>query len=138
MSGRLLGSLGETTADDVGKRLNRQFDEHERLGDQVVATAEARFCPALKVRQAGHKDDWRGLVGRHRPNLGAELEAVHSRHLNIKENQVVLTFCRKTQGYGWIFYIGRLQIGFLQRIGNRPSGKNFVIHDKDVGWRWLS
>ena len=83
-SGRL-PLLRQPPAKHVRQRLDRQFDEHERLGDQVRAAAQARFRAALEISEARHEDHRRRPVQRRRANARAQFESVHPRHLHIEK-----------------------------------------------------
>src|ERR1043166_1767824 len=48
---------GQPPAQNVGQRLDAQFNEHERFGNQISSTTQARSGATLEVGQARHKDD---------------------------------------------------------------------------------
>src|SRR5258706_9111830 len=53
---------GGPSAQDINQRLDRQFNEQERFGNQVVAPADGGVGAALEIRQAGDENDGGGLV----------------------------------------------------------------------------
>src|SRR5687768_7549213 len=87
-SGRL-PALHQSPSKHMCQCFNCEFDKHERLGDQVCSSAQAALRPALEVRQACHKNDGCRLVGGKPADLCAEFKTIHSRHLDIQEDQVV-------------------------------------------------
>src|SRR5688572_9298692 len=101
-------ALNKAVAEDVSECFDSQFNEHERFGNQVSATAEARFRAALEVREARHENDRRGLVARESANLGAELESVHAGHLHIQEDDVVGMIGGHLERNVWILHADRL------------------------------
>src|SRR5260221_11146163 len=60
---RLFGGL-EPAAQDEYQRLDGEFDEQKRLGDQIAAAAHGRVGAALEVGHARDEDDGSGFVER--------------------------------------------------------------------------
>ena len=57
-----LTSLRHPTAQDMGQGFHGQFDEHEWLGYQIGAPAQARFGAAFKIREACYEDNRSSFV----------------------------------------------------------------------------
>lgn len=58
-------------AEDEDECFDRQFNKHERLGDEIVPPAHGRAGPALEIVEAGDEDDRRLAVRGHVPQPGA-------------------------------------------------------------------
>src|SRR5438477_8162849 len=122
----------QAASQDVGQGFDAELDEHEGLGNQIGAAAQAGTGAALKVSEACDKDDWGSLVGGHRADFGAKFEAIHARHLNVEEDQIVSRFGGRVQSDLRIFHAAGFEVGLLQRVSDRPARKNLIIDYENI------
>ena len=122
----------QAASQDVGQGFDAELDEHEGLGNQIGAAAQAGTGAALKVSEARDKDDRGSFVGWHGSDFGAKLKPVHTRHLNVEEDEVVGGFRGGVESDLWVFDAAGFEIGFLQRISDGAAGEDFIIDHEDV------
>src|SRR5579884_473890 len=125
--------FGESSAQDVHHRLDGEFHEEKRLGNQIVSAAHGGVGAAFKIGEPGDEHHGSSFISHKGAQLGAKFKPVHSRHVHIEKDEVICVFGKHVQRGLGILNRGGRQLGFFQGVSDGAARNGFVVHHEDIG-----
>ena len=108
------------------------FDQIEWLGDKI--TGSCRQCAQFMVRLGGNHQDRQVAIRLDFLKFLHHLEAIHTRHLQIQQDQVIVVFLVQRAHFEWIGGGCQRNIsGVAQQLSQHHHIGFLIIYNQDAG-----